>query len=167
MARVLGRIEYADGTLRYFVHCETAGASFRPLFNSAEDAYDTYRIVGVRGLGAIPCHSRDVQVVKFAMGSGWEINDKEDGSAVDAYGLATVDAFLYPLTAYSDGRYLQGAGNVIHIAKEACGGMDGNYHAPICAPNSSYDENAKLAPLSEGFGRRLNLCPCCVTALIN
>ncbi|NKA72541.1 hypothetical protein GO285_01416 [Ralstonia solanacearum] len=157
-------MEYSSGKRRYFVHCETAGAIFPPLFDSAVKAHETYREVDVRGLSKMRGHDSHVEVVKFALISGWQF-DEGASWPLNAYGLATRDAFLDPLWMRPDCRF-QLVDGVVHIAQEVDGGFDGYYDVPICAPESQYNPNAEALVYIDGFGRELNLCPHCVAKLI-
>ncbi|MBN3761210.1 hypothetical protein [Burkholderia sp. Ac-20365] len=169
MARSLGCIEYRDGTRRFFIHCETAGAIFSPLFESAQTACDTYRQVDVEGLGKIASTDRAVQVVKFVLMSGWQLNPEKQNFEFHRYGLATQDAFLWP---HETGAYVRPIRRLLidgaqtHVSEEVDGGFGGSYDAPICDLGSAYVASAVEMGFEEGFGKAPQLCPQCIETLL-
>lgn len=169
MARGLGCVEYADGTRRYFVHCETSGGIYSALFDSPAVAQATYRQVGI-GMSKLQRTDRQVEIVKFARLSGWD-DDNEWEWQFKNYGLATKDAFLEPLHDYYHIRRLQLVNSTVHVAQQIDGGFSGQYDVPICdlereGAACDYNPDAKEMAYEDWFGKPLNLCPECAAALI-
>lgn len=174
MARGIGCIEYADGTRRYFVHCETAGAIFPALFCSPAAAQGMYRQRGLDGLTSALSVDRKVEVVRFARLSGWDDENRFNWK-FEQFGMATQDAFLEPLSdswAWGRRRSLQVVNDIAHVAEEIDGGLSGQYDVPLCdlrrkEASCGFNPDANKFEYSEWFGKPLDLCPECASALID
>lgn len=166
MARGLGCIEFADGTLRYFVHCETAGSIFPPLFESGRAARTAYERIGVDGLCALSANSRDIEIVKLAAESGWPHPDW--AWKFDGYGLATREAVLQraPVYRLPDALRLQLQGGVVHVDREVDGGFDGCYDSRLCSDSGNYEPDARPFGFQDGFGTGVTFCPDCAALLV-
>jgi len=169
MARGLGCVEYSNGLRRYFVHCETSGGIFPPLFDSPKEAQETYRQLGV-DMCDRPKTDHEVVVVKFARISGWDDNNTWQWK-FDRYGLATGDTFLEPRSDDQNFRCLQLVDNTIHVAERIDGGFSGQYEVPRCDLEREdaacdYNPHAENLSYEESFSKPMSLCPECSQLLI-
>jgi hypothetical protein len=170
MGRILGRVEYSTGgSNRFFIHDDTTGWSFPPLFANPAAAWDAYdRGEGQALRDAVPKRSAVVMVIRkvLALGHAFDANGETDRGP--SYGLATEDRLLYPLSSgYEEARtsFLK-AGGVLHIAEDVDGGFSGNYDHPLCAERWNWSKGDEPVAFEDLFNQPLDLCPHCVAALI-
>lgn len=162
MARSLGLAQWADGTVRFFIHCDTANHSFSRLFVTADEARDAYRAGGIEILKS-PRKATDLQVVRIVLSRAWDF----DGQEEHEYGLATGDSLIHsPTDDYADPCGVLELNGVLHLSKTTSGGFDGHYDYAMCDANVDYNPKASPHRLEEAYDRHKQLCPdCCAKVL--
>jgi hypothetical protein len=172
MARGLGCVEYANGTRRYFVHCETTDGIFSRLFDAPAIAQATYRTLGVDGLSRFLCSNRQIEVVRVARLSGWDESGEHQWT-FDTYDLASQDRLFWSIPdQFGTRRCLQSANGIVHVTEEYDGGFDGLHDAPLCLLRYAdvglkYQLDDKVDLIENWFGKCWHLCKRCTDALIS
>lgn len=169
MGRILGRVEYGGKIApRYFIHCDTAGQSFPPLFAEPQAAWKAYDDGDVDGLYAsVPSESSMVRVVRktLAWGRSFDIDGKPYGHV--RYGLASADRLLTHTEQSCEPKYafLRRDG-LLHVAIEV-NDMMGSYDEPICTEQWRPNAADVRLPFEAFYARDVELCPQCVAKLIS
>ncbi|MDR8092955.1 hypothetical protein KPB05_36470 [Burkholderia gladioli] len=169
MGRVLGRVDYGDGeTLRYFIHCDTAGSSFTPLFADEHTAWNAYDAGGSAALHvAVPPVSTKVWVIRKMLAFARSFRNDEQLNGPVLFGLATADRLLTPIQQYGEvWRSLLQHDGVLHVAERGDAGFFGVTDEPICGERWSSFERDKVFNFEEFYGQPLPLCASCVARLI-
>lgn len=169
MGRILGKVEYGDDSKpRYFIHCDTAGSSFSPLFADARMVWSIYDSGGAGGLyKSMPRESNCVRVIRKTLAFGREFGPNADPNRDVRYGLATDDRLLTPIEQYGGARYsLFRHDGILHVAMEVDGGFSGVYDESICDDQRSPDGWAERFGFEDFYGKPLPLCRHCAVRLI-
>ncbi|WP_175011440.1 hypothetical protein [Burkholderia lata] len=171
MGRNLGRVEFGDGEPdRFFIHCNTAGWSFSPLFADPADAWRVYD-ADERGEAlhrAVPMSSAVIRVVRKSLAHGRSFGPDGAADGEPLFGLATTDRLLYPLSSGFEERplCLLMVGGVLHVASDADIGFGGVYEHPLCEESWTWNAADQRLSFDQMFGQALDLCPRCAAALL-
>lgn len=164
MGRVLGKIEDGMGQIQYFIHCDTVGRSFRPLFNTPDEAWAAYDAAESPGLyAAVPAKSKTIRVVTKTLANGRFFGKDSLGERDIDYGIATEDRLICPLQLFDENALtLMQIQGVLHLARYIDAAFMGGFYSPICNAAYQYSEKDEVVGLVDFHGKPINVCPCCI-----
>lgn len=173
MARVLGKVDFGDGTPpRYFVHDDTGGWSHPALFDDPAVAWRIYDEGGSKALStAFPVRSMRMHAIRKSLAWGRQFARHDEELYEPVYGIATADRLLWPLRQGLDepGNLLLRADGILHVAQQDDALFGGLFVRPLCCPAGeewTRDPGHQAVHFEQMFGQALDLCPLCAARLL-
>jgi hypothetical protein len=168
MSRILGKVEDGNGESQYFIHCDTGGSSFGPLFATPALAWLVYDKDGLDGLyTASPAISRDLRVISKSLAYGREFSSDGKTYGEPVHGLATADRLLSPFTQYEQELSFMQFDGVLHLATHIEIGFGIDCDVPLCDKGRDLNESDEHFSLEHFFGKPIVLCEKCIAEIMN
>lgn len=163
MSRTFGKVTFADGRERFFVHDSTVGYSYRPLFKTTDDAwrmFDDHGQAFVKEFDTQCASAEAPQIEAVRLAHSWGRHlASEDDVIWREEGLATDRALIAPHSSNDEPLFLLTLNGLVHLGYIGELGFAGRAECFRC--DNTYHEMATSFSLDEAFGQAINWCHRC------